>query len=704
MGEILLTGQGLWRWFGPVVVVFTTFSIWFSAGLDQIDERFLDRARSWSLPEASSVPVAIVDVDDATTQALQFPFSRAVYAKLLDVLNRGGARWVVFDIVFDTRRRNELGGELFPGEDSAFAAALRRTPHVTLAGQIPQGEVQAGTTSMRTLQSSDNILPLPEFLAIAPKWGAVQSKSESDGIVRRYVSAWPELDGKLRLALGTRALVDLGLADSSDFLETAPWSDRRGFRVSFFGGNRSFPTHSLLTVVDDSSFETPSEKEWGERLDLSDSLLESGAFRGKIVLIGSSAMMNQDLVRTPLSLNFPGVELHAHAMGTWLLRNAMRDIPPWVYWPLLLAFSSLALWATRRFESWWLVPLPGVLLSGIWGTSVMGLAAAGTWAGSISTGILAGSLCILFGGLARYVGELGRKREITRTFGQYVSPEVVRIMTSDPSKVTLGGQRGEISVLFSDFQGFTQLSEQLPPERFVPQIGECFSVLSEHILEQQGTLDKYMGDAIMAEFGMPLPLADKALRSCRAAWRMQTSLARLRDEWATQGLPALHMRVGVATGTALFGNMGSRQKFDYTAIGDTVNLGSRLEGVNKAYGTCILIDGTTRSQAGENIEARLVDRVRVVGKRQAVEVWELLHVAGEPESPVLPLEARNLWSQAREAWDAADFPICRAHLMDLLAKAPSDTPSFLLLSRVEDHIAAGTTPIGWDPSVTLDHK
>jgi adenylate cyclase len=686
------------------VVVITTFAIWFSAGLDQIDERFLDRARRWNLPDASSVPVAIVDVDDATTQALQFPFSRAVYARLLDVLNRGGARWVVFDIVFDTRRRNERGGELFPGEDSAFAAALRRTPQVTLAGQIPQGEVQAGTTSMRTLESSDNIVPLPEFLAVAPHWGAVQSKSESDGIVRRYVSSWPELDGKLRLALGTRALVDLGLADSSDFLESSPWSDRKGFRVSFFGGNRTFPTHSLLTVVDDSSFETPSEKEWGEHLDLSDSLLESGAFRGKIVLIGSSAMTNQDLVRTDLSPNFPGVELHAHAMGTWLLRNAMRDIPPWLYWPLLLALSTLALWATRRFESWWLVPLPGMLLAGFWGVSVMGLATAGTWAGSISTGILAGALCILFGGLARYVGELSRKREITRTFGQYVSPEVVKIMTSDPSKVTLGGQRGEISVLFSDFQGFTQLSEQLPPEQFVPQIGECFSVLSEHILEQLGTLDKYMGDAIMAEFGMPLPLADKALRSCRAAWRMQTSLARLRQEWASQGLPGLHMRVGVATGPALFGNMGSRQKFDYTALGDTVNLGSRLEGVNKAYGTRILIDGTTRSQAGEGIQARLVDRVRVVGKRQAVEVWELVHVAGEPEDPLLPSEVLDLWNQARTDWDAADFPGCRARLTELLTKLPSDTPSFLLLSRVEDHIAAGTSGTDWDGSVTLDHK
>jgi len=670
--------------------------------LKQNDETYLDKAANWSLPDPSRVPVTIVDVDDASTDALSYPFSRANYAHLLDILARGGARWVVFDIVFDTRRRNEQGADLFPGEDSIFAAALRRHPNVTLAGQIPVAEMDVGGARMRTLESQDNIVPLPEFLAAAPRWEAVQTKSENDGMVRRYVSAWPELDGKLRLSLATRALVDLGMADTSDFLHQRPWSDRDGFRVRFFGGSRTFPTHSLLSVLDDSTFETPSEKQWGEHLDLSDSLIASGAFRGRIVLIGSSAMLNQDLLRTPLSPNFPGVELHAHAIGTWILHNELRDIPPWLSWLVLLALSAVVLSWNRRLESWWLLPLPGLLLAGLWVGAVLALVGF-QWAGSPSPGPIAAFLCILFGGLQRYVGELARKREITRTFGQYVSPEVVKIMTSDPSKVQLGGQRGEISVLFSDFQGFTKLSEQLPPEQFVPQIGECFSVLSEHILEQLGTLDKYMGDAIMAEFGMPLPLDDKALRACRAAWRMQTSLARLREEWAAQGLPGLHMRVGVATGMALFGNMGSRQKFDYTALGDTVNLGSRLEGVNKVYGTRILLDGTTREQAGREIVARLIDRIRVVGKSQAVEVWELVHVASEPEAALLPPEALERWASARDAWDRADFAGARAELDEFRNLAPDDEPARLLAERVAEILASGK-PDDWDGSVTLDHK
>ena len=644
-------------------------------------------------------------MDDATTQALGYPYSRSIYARLLDILHRGGARWVVFDFVFDTRRRNQDGSPLYPGEDEAFAQALERHPNTTLSGQIPSSETDVGVVRMRTVEAKTSIVALPEFLAHAPRWGSVQTKTETDGVARRYVAAWRELDGTPRLSLAMRPLVDLGLADSSRLLDESPWNDPRGFRIRFFGGSGSFPTHSLLSVIDDSTFDTPSERDWGERLDLSDSLARSGAFRGKIILVGSSAMLNQDLVQTAISGNksFPGVELHAHAMGTWMLQSALHDIPPWIWWPTLLLLASGALAWGRWTESWWLLPLPGILLAMIWAGGIFALAAWDRWAGSISTGALAGALCILTGGLERYVSELARKREITRTFGQYVSPEVVKIMTTDPSKFHLGGQRGEISVLFSDFQGFTHFSEILPPEQFVPQIGECFSVLSEHILQQRGTLDKYMGDAIMAEFGMPLPLEDKALRACRAAWRMQASLARLRGEWEAQGLPGLRMRVGIATGIALFGNMGSRQKFDYTALGDTINLGSRLEGVNKAYETEILLDDLTRTQAGSSIRARLLDRVRVVGKNQAVAIWQLVHVADEPLPPLFPDTSLALWDSIRAAWDAADLASALGGLERFADLHPSDAPARILRERILAIRREGFAA-DWDGSVTLDHK
>ncbi|MCB9496275.1 MAG: adenylate/guanylate cyclase domain-containing protein [Fibrobacteria bacterium] len=682
-----------------------TFLVWVVAGLQTIDERFLDTAQQWASPDPARVPVTIVDVDDATSQALGYPFSRAVFAKLLDVLERGGARWVVFDFVFDTRRRSDDGSPLYPGEDSVFAASLARHPNTTLAGQIPSIEVGQAGARMTTVDSRATISPLPEFQAPLRPWGVVQSKSDADGIVRRYRSWWSDLEGRPRLALATRALVDIGLADSSQFLEHSPWNSPSGFRVRFFGGPRTFPTHSLLMAVDDSSFQTPSEQEWDEPLNLADSLVKRGAFRGRVVLVGSSAMLNQDLIQVPGidSRNFPGVELHAHAMGTWLLRVSLQDLPPWIVWITLLVMGGAALAWSRQIESWWILPLPGLLMGGTWSLAVAGMATWGGWAASMTQGVLGSFFCLLFSALERYVGELARKREVTRTFGKYVSPEVVKLMIEDPTRVHLGGQRGEITLLFSDFEGFTRLSEQLPPEQFVPQIGDCFTALSSQILEQLGTLDKYMGDAIMAEFGIPLPLPDKELRACRAAWRMQEELARLRALWSRQGLPGLHMRVGVSTGDAIYGNMGSRQLFDYTALGDCVNLGSRLEGVNKVYGTRILLDGTTRRKAGTAVRARMLDRIRVVGKSTAVEVWELLHVEGEPGTARLSDEVISLWEQLRARWDACEFRPALALAQEILERVPEDGPTNILALRLAGMVDRPPPP-SWDGSVTLDHK
>jgi len=170
-----------------------------------------------------------------------------------------------------------------------------------------------------------------------------------------------------------------------------------------------------------------------------------------------------------------------------------------------------------------------------------------------------------------------------------------------------------------------------------------------------------------------------------------------------QGLPGLHVRVGIATGIALFGNMGSRQKFVYTALGDTVNLGSRLEGVNKAYETEILLDDTTRTQAGDSIKARLLDRIRVVGKSQAVAVWQLVHVAGEPLPPLLPDASLALWETIRAAWDAADLDAALEGVERFALLHPDDVPARILRERIRS-IDRGRSLSDWDGSVTLDHK
>lgn len=678
-----------------VAVATSALGIHRLGGFEALDERLLDRASAVASPDRSRSPVAVVDIDDATVEALGYPFSRAHHARLLDALFRGGARLVVFDIVFDTRR------DLFPGEDAALEAALsRHRGRVVLAGQIRPREQDRGGARVRVLErgeADETIAPLPELAASAPRWGAVDVGGGLDGLVRRYRLAWPE-GGRLRLSLASAALVQAGLVDSARLMADPVLGDPKGFRVRF-GPVRSFPVHSFLAASDDSTWRSPSERDWDESLDLADSLAASGAFRGRIVVVGSSAKLNHDVLETPLDPALPGAELHALALATVLEGSALRDAPSWAIGALLVLSALASLVLAERLRAWWAIPLPGAVLTALWAGGAWWAASRGGLAVPPWTGFLGGAGQVLSALALRWWQEASRKREITRTFGQYLSPEVVRLLVEDPSRVRLGGRREEITVLFSDFQGFTGLSETLEPEVLVPLLGECFTALSQQILDCGGTLDKYMGDAVMAEFGMPLPLPDKALRACRAAWRMQRELARLRGEWSEAGLPLLRMRVGLGTGMALVGNMGGRQKFDYTALGDTVNLASRLEGVNKRHGTEILLDGPTRAQAGEGIEARLLERVRVVGRREPVELWQLLRVVSEPEPAWVPPEAIVLWDRSRETAEAGDFAAARAGFAAFLELVPGDRPASVWLERL-----ATAEIASWDPVATLDAK
>ena len=211
--------------------------------------------------------------------------------------------------------------------------------------------------------------------------------------------------------------------------------------------------------------------------------------------------------------------------------------------------------------------------------------------------------------------EAGRKR-IRKAFESYVAPTVVQEMLKHPEQLRLGGERREITVLFTDIRGFTTMSEKLDPAALVQLLHDFLNPMSNIIINQGGTIDKYMGDAIMALFGAPLSQPDHPRLACRAALEMVASLAALNQEWAAQGRPPLRVGVGVNTGPVAVGNMGSDRLFDYTAIGDNVNLGSRLEGLNKYYGTNILISQTTAEALGNGFILRDLDLVKVKGKAQ----------------------------------------------------------------------------------------
>ncbi|MBI4345488.1 MAG: adenylate/guanylate cyclase domain-containing protein, partial [Elusimicrobia bacterium] len=296
-----------------------------------------------------------------------------------------------------------------------------------------------------------------------------------------------------------------------------------------------------------------------------------------------------------------------------------------------------------------------------------------------------------------YVVEGRERRYIKRAFGLYLSPEVVDRIADDPKSLKLAGERREISLFFSDIEGFTTLSETLEPERLAAVMNEYLTAMTDIILESGGTLDKYIGDAIMAFWNAPLDCSDHAVRACRAALLNQEKMAELRLRFKAQGLPPLRVRIGLNTGLASVGNMGSTKRFSYTAMGDEVNLASRLEGVNKQYGTFILLSENTRRLAADAIETRELDFIKVKGKNKPMRVYELLGLKGSVDSERLA-RARG-FEEGLAAYRARRFDEAERVWRGL----EGDEPAGFFLERIE-RLRAEPPAADWDGSYALKEK
>jgi adenylate cyclase len=305
------------------------------------------------------------------------------------------------------------------------------------------------------------------------------------------------------------------------------------------------------------------------------------------------------------------------------------------------------------------------------------------------------AIVVAFAGVSGYrqLTEASSRRWITRVFQQYTSPEHVAEILRRPEILRLGGERREITVLFSDLAGFTPLSERLAPEALVAVLNRYLSAMTEVLLTEKATVDKYEGDGILAFFGAPVAAPDHALRAVRAALAMQAAMPRINEELAREGLlpqgARLAMRIGCSTGPAIVGNFGSEQRFDYTAMGDTVNLGGRLEEANRWLGTRILVPEATRAACGDAILFRRLGLARIRGKAQPVPLYEPL--APSPAPPHLAAAA-EAFGRAVDALAAGDLPAAEKAVADLLAQSPEDGPAQALKARLEAIRADRVTP------------
>jgi adenylate cyclase len=462
-----------------------------------------------------------------------------------------------------------------------------------------------------------------------------------------------------------------------------------------------------------------------------------GTFRDRIVLVGASATGIGDLRTTPFGgLDFPGVEIHANAIDNILNDRFLRRGAPQAMadMAMILLFGvPVGVWLALVSPRW--MPL-ALVLAAPFAAALQWAFAAGWWLNAVVPVVFTLLPNTVLVTLYRVFVEDREKRRVRGAFQQYLSAEVIRQLLENPALVR--PRKSEITVLFSDIRGFTTLSEQLDAQDLAEFLNEYLTDMTRIVFERHGTLDKYIGDAVMAFWGAPVSDPKHAEEACRAALEMLARLDELRRVWRAEGRPDIDIGIGVNSGVAAVGNMGSELRYGYTAMGDTVNLSSRLEGLNKEYGTRLLITESTRAALGPEFVVRELDLIRVKGKRQPAVLYELLALRGADVAPGFspapesaptgsaspasssradagPTEgerhsvAANLeamisaFAAARALYQQRRWREARDAFAALVERFPADGPSRVFLARAETYLAA-EPPADWDGVWTMTHK
>jgi len=560
---------------------------------DTWEEKMLDR---FFLMREPSGEVIVIAIDNESINAVgQWPWPRAVFADVLERLH--SARVIGIDVNFFEPSR------LGDADDFLFEQALKdATSRVVLPLQV---EREVGTV----------LEPLVRF-SRHTELGVINVTLDSDGILR---SVENELNGYT----GFGAVIAQGVDSVPEIM-----------RVDYAGPEKTLLSVPLVDVIQDRVPERIIE--------------------GKIVLIGATADDLHDIIQTPFG-NMPGVELHGNVIETLLGQQFFTDISRMsgiLAIVLVNLLTTLAVWRIRRFT------VLTLTLIGIF--AALFVSAAVLFSLHIVVPLLYLLLGFFITGASvisfEYISESREKRFIRNAFSRYLAPDVIDEINKDPSRLKLGGEKREVTILFSDIRGFTTISEALSPEELMSKLNEYLTAMTEIILNERGLVDKYIGDAIMAFWGAPLQNDRMAYQSARVVIKMVERLAELNKAWEEEGTPLFHIGIGLSQGEVIVGNLGSEQRFDYTIIGDEVNFSARLEGLNKPYGTTCIIGENIKKKLEEHpdIVIRELDLVMVKGKKEPKKIFELItKEVTESFKKVLEHFEKGRVSYTKGDWDAA---------------------------------------------------
>ena len=649
----LLQSSGRQRIIEAAIAVLALVALWmlsFTPQWRQLEFKTFDAYTALSARGPGDTPLVIVAIDEPSFRelGLQWPFPRRAHADLIERFARDGARVIAFDLIFAESSNAP--------DDERMASAIRDARNVVLASTREKS--QTAVSREWTL-----VEPLPALRSAGALTGEVGIDPDADFVVR----AMPTAEGGFG-----RVIARLARA-----LDAGPMPAVAQPLIRYEGPHGTFPSVHYYQA-------------------LLPGMLPAGYFKDKIVLVGLDVHASPEVMRGQADLYnspfldaeggvMPGVEIHANIISNLLqgrtLAPASQAINTSVAAVLVLGVGFVGL---RRSPA---VTVATLLASGVtllafsyvlfdyhnfWLSPLLPIVAA-SWVFIVQTAV-------------GFLTERRRALETKRAFAQYVPAEVVNRLIEQPELLELGGEERELTLLFADLANFTTMSEKLAPRAVVAMLGKYFDAMSTVIYRHCGTVDKYIGDGIMAFWGAPLPDERHAERALQAAIDMQHRFKALARQLGKKGVPAMSMRIGIHTGNVIVGNVGSRARFAYTAIGDAVNLASRLEGANKAYGTSILLSEATVRRLEGRVPLRPVDSVMVKGRSDAVMIF----------TPCADAALANLSSAALDAFNRRALGESLVLWRQLLSTYPADGIATAFVNRIESLQSASAE--GWiDP-------
>ena len=618
------------RAFIITIIVFVVLILLFSSEFwENLEHKALDIFFMTRGVREISDDIVIVEIGDDTFNSLgiSWPFPRELHAKLIDNLENAGAKQIIIDIEF-TEYSN-------PYSDSILAATAAKYDNVIFSGKMIR-EVKLDYSRQQILP------PIKDIINRSLDWGSVNISSDNDGFVRRY-EIFQKMGDKTVYSIGALSYaLGIGYSDFEKELKDKSWyfwigNNRipkvsmkgKSCLINYYGPRETFKYYDFADVIDDSTFNIPTLD-----LDRYEIFVQNEDFKDKIVFVGATADELRDIFSTPFMAAtkkmMPGVEIHTNFVEMVRHQDYLEKFSLLKFYILFIIAAFLVLLFNLKFKPTFTIFTTIFLVLVYIIFSYYLFKEKSLIIPILEFPVLLIVIYVL-GLVIQYIKTAKERKFIKHAFGHYIAPELVNQLVKDPKKLEYGGSQKEITILFSDIRSFTPYTESHTPKETVSQLREYLTAMVKVTMENKGTIDKFVGDEMMVLFGVPVFLEDHALWACKTALVMRLKINELREKWKKERKDPFQIGIGINSGFVIVGNLGSEQIFDYTAIGDNVNVAARLETLNKEFDTKnkIIISESTLKMVEDRLIVKYIDEVKVKGKTKPTKIYELIGIKEE---------------------------------------------------------------------------